>query len=186
MEDPGGDSSSGLVPGHLEYLARWEAYEARLREYQAHPWEDDARSRECEALLSEREALLSEREALVSEREALVRDYEAREAIAPVIDYAATLVHEATHAAVEARGVSYTRQNCLRIERVCLLEERRFLDSHWPWAVHWLPQEPDEQFYMDRRRWPFLSRLLTPGQLWWSGASNPSEGAGTGPARRPA
>ncbi len=41
--------------------------------------------------------------------------------------YAATLVHEATHGYIEAKGFRYIKPNRLRIERICRSEENRFL-----------------------------------------------------------
>ena len=53
--------------------------------------------------------------------------------------YAATLVHEATHGYIEAKGFRYIKPNRLRIERICRSEENRFLsriDSEWGDALH--------------------------------------------------
>lgn len=47
-----------------------------------------------------------------------------------LFDYAETarvIVHEATHAWLMTRGIPYTRKNVLRVERLCLREENRFL-----------------------------------------------------------
>ncbi len=41
--------------------------------------------------------------------------------------WARTLVHEATHGAVESRGVRYTPELRSRIERLCVTEEQRFV-----------------------------------------------------------
>ena len=40
---------------------------------------------------------------------------------------AATLVHEATHAVLFRRGVPHTEKNYLEVERLCCLEEARFV-----------------------------------------------------------
>ena len=40
---------------------------------------------------------------------------------------AATLVHEATHGEVTARGIAYTPEHRIRIEGLCVSEENRFL-----------------------------------------------------------
>jgi hypothetical protein len=45
--------------------------------------------------------------------------------------YAGILIHEATHARLEALGFPYTKNTYQRIERICETEERRF----W-WAVY--------------------------------------------------
>lgn len=45
--------------------------------------------------------------------------------------YAGVLIHEATHARLEALGFPYTKKTYRRIERLCEIEERRF----W-WAVY--------------------------------------------------
>lgn len=44
-----------------------------------------------------------------------------------VYNYAATLVHESTHAMLEEKRFPYTRANRDRIERLCVSEEVRFL-----------------------------------------------------------
>ena len=41
--------------------------------------------------------------------------------------YACTLVHEATHAVIRTRGISYLPQHRSRIERLCVVEEVRYL-----------------------------------------------------------
>lgn len=41
---------------------------------------------------------------------------------------ASTLVHEATHGAIDARGIRYTPEMRSRIEQLCVAEEHRFLD----------------------------------------------------------
>jgi hypothetical protein len=41
--------------------------------------------------------------------------------------YASALVHEATHGVLYSRFVAYTARNRLRTEKLCQLEERRFL-----------------------------------------------------------
>jgi len=41
--------------------------------------------------------------------------------------YACTLVHEATHGAIDARGVLYTPKLRSRIEHLCVREEQRFV-----------------------------------------------------------
>ncbi len=41
--------------------------------------------------------------------------------------YAGVFVHEATHAAIDAREIGYTPQNRAQIERVCYSEQNRFL-----------------------------------------------------------
>lgn len=49
--------------------------------------------------------------------------------------YAALLIHEATHGHLIARGVTSTRQNRLRIEKICRAEENRFLSRiESPWG----------------------------------------------------
>ena len=48
--------------------------------------------------------------------------------------YAAAIVHEATHGHLRARGIRRTRRNKMQIERICRLEENRFLsriESLW-------------------------------------------------------
>src|SRR5207244_3506210 len=45
-----------------------------------------------------------------------------------IASYAKTLVHEATHGLLEARGVNYTAELRSRIEHLCVTEENRFLD----------------------------------------------------------
>jgi len=70
----------------------------------------------------------------------------------PVISYALTLIHEATHGAVEARGIRYTWENRIRIERLCFLEETRFVERHCAWAASEVLSEPDEQAYADQNR----------------------------------
>jgi hypothetical protein len=136
-----------------EYRARCETYEARLTEFERRQIEEhDPR---------EREALSREYEALLRERADLVREEEARDPIWTLISYAATLVHEATHGLVEARGVPYLRHTHRRIEQLCHLEERRFLESHWPWTAGYLPLEPEEHWYLKDSEWPLLSRLLS-------------------------
>ena len=41
--------------------------------------------------------------------------------------YACTLVHEATHGVIRARGIRYSAELRDRIERLCVLEEQRFV-----------------------------------------------------------
>ena len=43
--------------------------------------------------------------------------------------YASTLVHEATHGAIYSGYVTYAKRNRLRIEKLCHMEERRFLQK---------------------------------------------------------
>ena len=67
--------------------------------------------------------------------------------------YASTLVHEATHGRLDSLHFAYTKDTRLRIERICVSEQRRFL-AHLPqdrydfealipafdpqkWEVHW-------------------------------------------------
>ena len=45
----------------------------------------------------------------------------------PTIETAATIVHEATHAVLSQRGIGYGREIRDRVERLCRLEELRFL-----------------------------------------------------------
>ena len=48
--------------------------------------------------------------------------------------YAATLIHEATHGYLGAKGLRYVKRNRLRIESICRSEENRFLsriESDW-------------------------------------------------------
>lgn len=40
---------------------------------------------------------------------------------------AVTLIHEATHAVIEARGIQYVPERRARIERLCVAEENRFI-----------------------------------------------------------
>ena len=67
--------------------------------------------------------------------------------------YASTLIHEATHGRLESLHFAYTQDTRLRIERICVNEQRRFL-AHLPqdeydfkalvpvfdsqrWEAHW-------------------------------------------------
>jgi hypothetical protein len=139
----------------LEYQARTDEYRRRVAEY-------DARQLVHDSLPAEGEEWLREQEALSREYQALEREYLILSPPFEVIDYAASLIHEATHGLLEARRIAYTRRSCLRIERLCLLEERRFIARHWPWNSDWLPKEPKAEWYLNDRDWPFLARLLTP------------------------
>lgn len=55
---------------------------------------------------------------------------------------ASTLIHEATHARLDVRGVPYTRANRARCERVCRLAEWRFIElldaETYPSKERWL------------------------------------------------
>ncbi len=43
-----------------------------------------------------------------------------------VARYACLLVHEATHGVIESRGVTISKENQIRIERLCMTEQNRF------------------------------------------------------------
>jgi hypothetical protein len=67
--------------------------------------------------------------------------------------YAATIVHEATHGHIRAKGIRRTRQNRMQVERICQAEENRFLsriESSWGDRL----QRP-----FDPKVWNFGSRL---------------------------
>lgn len=57
-------------------------------------------------------------------------DYEWR-----LAGYASSLVHEATHGKLESLHFAYTKNTRLRIERICVSEQRRFL-AHLPRDVY--------------------------------------------------
>lgn len=60
---------------------------------------------------------------------------------------ATTLVHEATHGAIRARGIPYSPQLRSKIERLCVREEQRFLrrvKSAKPETVKYLQVDFDE------------------------------------------
>jgi hypothetical protein len=80
--------------------------------------------------------------------------------------YACTLVHEATHGQIRSRGILYTPQLRLRIERLCVREEQRFLThltfTH-PDLAEWLYQEFDasqwDEAWRATPREQFLARM---------------------------
>jgi hypothetical protein len=70
--------------------------------------------------------------------------------------YAGLIVHEATHGAIEARGIPYYRRHRIRIERLCVEEERRFLRRACPWRSY-ADVKLDEDWY--RQYYGFWSHL---------------------------
>jgi hypothetical protein len=69
-----------------------------------------------------------------------------------VARWASTIVHEATHGAISARGVRYTRALRGRIERLCTEEQQRFIGA----AVR---ARPELSKYFDRLREKFDESL---------------------------
>jgi hypothetical protein len=71
--------------------------------------------------------------------------------------YASTLVHEATHGAIDARGIRYTPELRSRIERLCtdLAERlhREYDATDWAWTWNATRAE---------RAWVILKRLFSP------------------------
>ena len=67
--------------------------------------------------------------------------------------YAGILVHEATHGWIAARGIPYSEQYRLRIERLCHLEERRFLTKIDPWWAENAPRINEKWLKEYWRRW---------------------------------
>ncbi len=67
--------------------------------------------------------------------------------------YAATIIHEATHGYLRARGFKRTKHNWQRIEHICRDEENRFLSRiNSPWGSQL--QKP-----FDANAWNFGSRF---------------------------
>jgi hypothetical protein len=101
-----------------------------------------------------------------------------------IVGLGATLIHEATHGLLKARGVN--RRRCIRVERLCWREESRFLGRfdrelmrrheeafvpEW-WRLHW------RRSYSERFR--FLMKRVTETQQ----GSNHSVEATADPPRR--
>jgi hypothetical protein len=66
--------------------------------------------------------------------------------------YASTIVHEATHGVLESRGIEMSEANGLRIERLCVAEQNRFVarlfardPERYPWAL--LHFNADERYW---------------------------------------
>ena len=76
--------------------------------------------------------------------------------------YAASIVHEATHGYLKAKGIKTTEGNKTKIERICTVEENRFLsriDSQWGEQLqkpfnpcNWECGSFKQQFFEVRRR----------------------------------
>ncbi|MBW3625751.1 MAG: hypothetical protein KY468_20340 [Armatimonadetes bacterium] len=71
------------------------------------------------------------------------------------------LIHEATHGALHARGIPYTKASRLRVERLCRAEERRYLKRAYPWTDLGAYVELDEEWL--KQYWGFWSSL----KLYW-------------------
>ena len=83
-----------------------------------------------------------------------------------LLQYASLLVHESTHGFIEARYIPYNKKTRTRIERLCKLEEKRFLMRlRSPWKVEDLLSQDDERWL--KGYWGFWSRL----RLAWKRAN---------------
>lgn len=82
--------------------------------------------------------------------------------------YACTIVHEATHGHLYSKFVAYSRTTRERVERLCCLEEKRFLKTlgkAWEAAINvdfdpegWESAWQDGYFTKVRRLWRSLSQ----------------------------
>lgn len=70
--------------------------------------------------------------------------------------YASTPAHEATHGAVEARGICYTSELRLRIERLCVREQQRFI-TRLIWKNPDLAGRLDHEFDAARWEWTWTA-----------------------------
>ncbi|MCB8932531.1 MAG: hypothetical protein M9921_07065 [Fimbriimonadaceae bacterium] len=80
--------------------------------------------------------------------------------------YASSIIHEATHGTLYARGLPYTKRNRLRIERICRAEENRFLSqvsTRWGENLR-RPFDPGD--------WKRKSRVARARSLWRSIQAN--------------
>ena len=71
------------------------------------------------------------------------------------IEYAQTLVHEATHGAILARGVRGKRLSSstrIRIEQLCFLEERRFVERNWEGLANYTAGFDERDYLKDGPR----------------------------------
>jgi hypothetical protein len=94
--------------------------------------------------------------------------------------YGSCLVHEATHGAVYARGIRYTRQNRVRIERLCVAEQNRFVSRLASTAPELYPEsmlKVEFQESMWQEAWSG-SRLKAALSTLRRVMSNPAESAG--------
>jgi hypothetical protein len=75
--------------------------------------------------------------------------------------FACVLVHEATHGVISERGIIYDKERRERIERLCSMEEQRFIQRADPdWAqAHFLPFDAENwKSYWDVTQGDILRR----------------------------
>jgi hypothetical protein len=93
--------------------------------------------------------------------------------------YATTLVHEATHGALHAREIPYNRRTRMRCERLCTMEEwrfvQRFADDSFDWkSLVW--RKWNERHWDAAREEGIVHRFKT---LWYPNAHGELEDRGS-------